>query len=58
MRSPLFDLLSQINIAAENGLDLVAVSMAVALPDICASLISDNGRTTPDRYYRNGARTI
>jgi hypothetical protein len=50
LRSPLFDILTQINIAAENGLDLIAISMAVALPDICASLISDNGRTTPDRY--------
>jgi hypothetical protein len=50
VRSPLFDILSQINIAAENGLDLLAISMTVALPDICASLISDNGRTDPKLY--------
>jgi hypothetical protein len=24
--------------------------MTVALPDICMSLISDDGRTTPERY--------
>lgn len=48
--SPLFGLLTQINIAAENGLDLLAISMAVALPDICVSLISDDGRTNSDKY--------
>lgn len=50
MRSPLFDILTQINIAADNGLDLLALSLAVALPDICCSLISDNGRTDREKY--------
>jgi hypothetical protein len=48
--SPLFQLLTQINKAAEGGLDLLAVSMAVALPDICAALISDDGRTNRALY--------
>ena len=48
--SPLYALLNQINQAATGGLHLLAISMAVALPDICASLISENGRTSPDRY--------
>lgn len=48
--SPLYGLLNQINQAAKGGLHLVAISMAVALPDICASLISEDGRTSPDRY--------
>ncbi len=50
MQSPLFHLLSQINRAAENGFDLVAVSMAVALPDICVSLMSDDGLSDGVRY--------
>lgn len=33
-----------------NDLHLLAISMAVALPDICCSLVSDDGRTTADRY--------
>lgn len=48
--SPLFAILTQINIAAQNGLDLLAISMAVALPDICASLMSGDGRTNGNKY--------
>jgi hypothetical protein len=50
IKSPLFDLLTQIEVAANHGLDLIALGMVVALPDICASLISDDGRTNCDRY--------
>ena len=31
--SPLYMLLNQINAAAQNGLDLLAIGMAVALPE-------------------------
>jgi hypothetical protein len=48
--SPIGELLNQINIAAECKLHLLAVSMAVALPDICVSLASPDGRSTGDKY--------
>jgi hypothetical protein len=47
--SPLYPLLNEINKAAAGGLPLLAVAMTIALPDICASLISVNGRTTRAR---------
>lgn len=49
-KSPLYYLLNEINAAAKGGLPLLAVSMAVALPDICASLMSVDGRTNSRRY--------
>lgn len=48
--SPLHPLLKEINEAAQGGLPFLAVAMTVALPDICASLISPDGRTSGDRY--------
>lgn len=42
--SPLYPILNEINIAAQNGLSLLAISMCVTLPDICVSLASPNGR--------------
>jgi len=50
--SPLYPLLKEINTAAANGLPFLAVAMAVALPDICASLASADGQTTGKRYKR------
>ena len=48
--SPFFQLLNEINRAAENRLPLVALGMVVALPDICVSLISEDGRSDGARY--------
>jgi hypothetical protein len=48
--APLYALLNQINFAAQNGLHLVAIGMAVALPDICVSLISADGRSTGEKF--------
>ena len=48
--SPLYPLLNEINAAARGGLPFLAVAMAVALPDICVSLSSDDGRTKGERY--------
>lgn len=48
--SPLDHLLLQIDAASQNGLHLVAISMAVALPDICVSLASEDGRSDRRRY--------
>jgi len=48
--SPFYQLLNEINRAAANGLPLIAVAMVVALPDICVSLSSNDGRTNGDRY--------
>ena len=47
---PLTPLLEEINKAASQGLFFLAVSMTVALPDICASLASPNGQTTGPKY--------
>jgi hypothetical protein len=48
--SPLYPLLNEINQAAANGMPFLAVTMTVALPDICCSLASPDGRTTSERY--------
>ena len=48
--SPLYPLLNQVNNAAENGLDLIAIGMAVALPHLCASLAMENGRAQGAEY--------
>lgn len=48
--SPLSDLLNEINAAAENKLALVALAMVTALPDICVSLSSEDGRTDGARF--------
>jgi hypothetical protein len=50
--SPLHPLLNEINSAAANGLPFVAVAMTVAIPDICVSLSSEDGRTSPDKYKK------
>ncbi|WP_370188744.1 hypothetical protein [Qipengyuania sp.] len=50
MPDPFHQLLNQINGAATSGLHLVAIGMASALPDICASLASEDGRTNAKRY--------
>jgi hypothetical protein len=49
-QNPLSQLIEQINIAAESGLHLIAIGMAVALPAICASLPRENGRSSGDEY--------
>lgn len=48
--SPLYPLLNEINNAAANGMPFLAVAMTVALPDICVSLISADGRTSGEKY--------
>jgi len=48
--SPLYPLLNEINKAVAFGLPLLAIVMTVALPDICVSLASANGRTTKELY--------
>ena len=48
--SPLYPLLNEINAAANRGAPFLAIAMTVALPDICVSLISDDGRTNGERY--------
>lgn len=48
--SPLHQLLNQINAAAAQGMHLVAIGMAVALPAICASLAMENGRAGGKEY--------
>ena len=48
--SPLYPLLNQINSAAQNGLHLVAIGMAVAIPAICASLEAKDGRSGGKEY--------
>lgn len=50
MQSPLYPLLNEINKAAANGMPMIAVSMTVALPDICSSLAYEDGRTNSARY--------
>ena len=50
--SPLYDLLNQINRAANGGLHLIAIGMAVALPAICASLSQQDGRS-PGKEYKD-----
>ncbi len=48
--TPLHPLLDEINAAATHGLPFMAVAMAVALPDICVSLSSIDGRSDASRY--------
>jgi len=48
--SPLQQLLDEINKAAAGGFPRLAIAMAVALPDICVSLVSDDGRSDGKRY--------
>lgn len=48
--SPLYPLLNEINAAVTHGAPFLAIAMAVALPDICVSLISPDGRTNGERY--------
>lgn len=48
--SPLDPLLNEINQAAASGMPFLAVAMTVALPDICSSLASEDGRTDGRRY--------
>ena len=50
--SPLYPLLNEINQAARNGMPFLAVAMTLALPDICSSLASTDGRTDRDQYKR------
>jgi hypothetical protein len=49
-QSPLYPLLNQINLAAQNGLHLIAIGMASALPTICASLAAEDGRAGGKEY--------
>jgi hypothetical protein len=49
-KDPFERILYEIEHAVDHGYAFLALSMAVALPDICQSLISVDGRTTPDRY--------
>jgi hypothetical protein len=48
--NPLGELLTQVRTAASLDLHLVALGMAVALPDICAALIDPEGRTGPKQF--------
>lgn len=48
--SPLDPLLKEVNIAANNGLPFLAIAMTVSLPDVCASLLADDGRTNSKLY--------
>lgn len=50
--SALCPLLNEIMKAANGGMPFIAIAMAVALPDICASLASEDGRTSPDKYKK------
>lgn len=50
--SPLYPLLNEINKAAANGMPFLAVAMTTALPDICVSLVSEDGRSDGIRYKR------
>ena len=52
VHTPLCSVLNEIVKAAESGFPFLAVSMTVALPDICVSLQSKDGRTYPDRYKK------
>lgn len=50
MGSPLYPILNEINKAAAGGFPFLAIAMTVALPDICASLASPDGRSNIERY--------
>jgi len=51
-QSPLYALLNEINAAATHGAPFLAVAMTVALPDICVSLVSADGRSDNQRYKK------
>ena len=46
------DILGQIRLANESGLYYVALFTALAVPDICAALESEDGETNGTRYRR------
>jgi hypothetical protein len=48
--TPLQELLNEINSAAKNGFPFLALAMTIALPDICVSLVSADGRSDGPRY--------
>tara|TARA_R110002110_G_scaffold380710_1_gene591560 strand:- start:1125 stop:1643 length:519 start_codon:yes stop_codon:yes gene_type:complete len=48
--TPLDSLLVEIDTACNNGLCQLALAMTFALPDICVSLSSQDGRSTGARY--------
>lgn len=48
--SPFYGILNEVNKAAAGEFPFLAVTMAVALPDICVSLASPNGDTNPAKY--------
>ena len=48
--TPLDALLDEMNMAVEANLNLVALSVAVAIPAICASLTMENGRSNGEDY--------
>ena len=50
---PLHALLSEINRAAKGGFPFLAVAMTVALPDICVSLASADGRSGDRKRYKD-----
>ena len=52
MQTPLDQLIEQINRAANEGLHLLAIGMAVALPAICSSLEKEDGRSDCKDYIR------
>jgi hypothetical protein len=47
---PLYFTLNEIKKAANGGLNLIAISMATTLPDICAALSSEDGKSTKTKY--------
>lgn len=49
--SPLYSILNEINGAAAAGLSLVAITSALALPEICANLVDTEG-STREKYQK------
>ena len=47
---PMETILSEIERALDAGLYYLAIVLALTLPDICAALESNDGRTTSDKY--------
>jgi hypothetical protein len=50
---PLYALLDQINKAAKGDFPFLAIAMTVALPDICVSLASSDGRSGDRPRYKD-----
>jgi hypothetical protein len=48
--SPLYPLLNEINKAAAGAFPFLAIAVTVALPEICVSLASEDGRCDGERY--------